>query len=190
MMVRIATDHDTPLAIDRYLIGFRTPMLHAPTGLCYLAYCEEATRASVLDLIARSASTAERRLTGSENLEFTLDQIRRQGFCHIRFAEYREGGLAAPLFADGKVIGGIVMRYIKSTIKAPQLEDQYVPIVQKLASDISEAYGRRLAQKGLEANDDLPNTEVVTTDLEAARMAFGVVSAQAAAADGLRRAFR
>jgi IclR family mhp operon transcriptional activator len=165
MMVRVITDHDTPLAIDRYFIGFRTPMLYAPSGLCYLANCDEETRASVLDLIRRTDSTAEQPNHGAAELEFKLDQIRRQGFCHIRFAEYREGGLAVPLFADGKVVGGIVMRYIKSTMKAAQLEEHYVPIVQKLASDIAASYALRLLQAHSEAEDDAASPARLGTGL-------------------------
>jgi IclR family mhp operon transcriptional activator len=154
MMVRIITDHDTPLAIDRYFIGFRTPMLYAPSGLCYLAHCDAETRAKVLDLIRRNESTPEQSYVGASELDSKLDQIRRQGFCHIRFAEYREGGLAVPLFAEGKVVGGIVMRYIKSTMKAAKLEEHYVPVVQKLASDIAASYAFRLLHPGPEEHDD------------------------------------
>jgi IclR family mhp operon transcriptional activator len=153
MMVRVITDHDTPLAIDRYFIGFRTPMLYAPSGLCYLANCDEETRASVLDLIRRTGSTAEQPQYGGVDLDYKLEHIRRNGFCHIRFAEYREGGLAVPLFAEGKVVGGIVMRYIKSTIKAAKLEEHYVPILQKLASDIAASYAFRLLNAGPEERD-------------------------------------
>jgi len=144
MMVRLGTDFDTPLAIDRYFIGFRTPMLHAPSGLCYLAFCDDEKRASIIDLVRRSGATADQSPDWEAQLDYKLDQIRRQGFCHIRFAQYREGGLAVPVFADGRVIGGLVMRYIKSTMKAPQLEEHYVPVVKQLAADIAEAYERRL----------------------------------------------
>jgi IclR family mhp operon transcriptional activator len=154
MMVRIATDYDTPLAIDRYFIGFRTPMIHAPAGLCYLANCDEAVRASVLDMIRRQEPVSGRRVQQDAELDQRLKQIRQQGYCHIRFAEYREGGLAVPLFADGKVVGGIVMRYIKSTIKAQQLEERYVPIVQALAADIEQSYIVCLARSRLEAHDN------------------------------------
>ncbi len=145
MMVRIATDFDTPLAIDRYYIGFRTPMLHAPAGLAYLAYCSDQTRASILDLVQRSGESANEPASFFGGLDYRLDLIRNQGFCHIRFAQYREGGLAVPLVVDGCAIGGIVMRYTKSTLKAAQLEEHYVPIVQKLAADIVQAYKRRLS---------------------------------------------
>jgi len=144
MMVRIATDHDTPLAIDRYFIGFRTPMLHAPAGLCYLAHCDEQLRESLLDLSNRTGSPGAAQSRSEAEIEFMFDQIRRYGYCHIRFSQYREAGLAVPLFADGKVVAGIVMRYIKSTMKASEVEQHFAPIIIQLASDISEAYGRRL----------------------------------------------
>jgi hypothetical protein len=119
-------------------------MLHAPAGLCYLAYCEDEKRASILDLIKRSSGASDLKPGQDADLEYTLDLIRRQGFCHIRFAQYREGGLAVPLFADGKVVGGIVMRYMKSSMKTQQLEHHYVPIVKQLAADIATAYNIRL----------------------------------------------
>lgn len=155
MVVRIATDHDTPLAIDRYMIGFRTPMLHAPTGLCYLAYCEAGKRASILELARQDEQARDARRDGDLDIDYTLEMIRRQGFCHRRFAQYREGGLAVPLFADGRVVGGIVMRYTKSAMKASQLEEHYVPIVRKLAADIAAAYDRRLNQDFAEGEDEL-----------------------------------
>jgi IclR family mhp operon transcriptional activator len=144
MVVRIATDHETPLAIDRYFIGFHTPMLHAPTGICYLAFCEEAKRASILERAGFSRDQASRRT--ELDIDYELERVRQQGYCHRRFAQYREGGLAVPLFADGRVAGGIVMRYTKSTLRPTQLEEHYVPIVQKIAADISEAYQRRLTR--------------------------------------------
>ena len=154
MVVRVATDHDTPLAIDRYCIGFRTPMLHAPSGLCYLAFCDDDKRASILELTMRSDASAQARSERDQNLEYTLDQIRDQGFCHRRYAQYREAGLAVPVFADGRVVGGIVMRYTKSTMKAAQLEERYVPIMLELAADIAAAYDRRLSQDLPEAEDE------------------------------------
>jgi hypothetical protein len=44
------------------------------------------------------------------------------------------------------------MRYTKSTMRPTQLEEHYVPIVQKIASDISDAYQRRLTR-------DLPESD-------------------------------
>jgi IclR family mhp operon transcriptional activator len=196
MMVRIATDFDTPLAIDRYYIGFRTPMLHAPAGLAYLAHCSDQTRESILDLVQRSTDTSNEPAGFFGGLDYRLDLIRSQGFCHIRFAQYREGGLAVPLIVDGCAIGGIVMRYTKSTLKAAQLEEHYVPIVQKLAADIVEAYKRRLTSSPADIDDAPAEASFLGEELPAPPFPFAVAAPTAAAlhygqtAFGAQRALR
>jgi IclR family mhp operon transcriptional activator len=195
MMVRIATDFDTPLAIDRYIIGFRTPMLHAPAGLAYLAFCTEAERETILDLIKRSGETFETSCDPFVGLEYKLEQIQRQGFCHIRFAQYREAGLGVPLFADGRVVGGIVMRYIKSTMKGSQLEEHYAPIVRQLAVDIAQAYEHRLDLDRSEAEPDSPVHTIMAHGLAATPVPFAMVGRSASVphapeAFGVHRALR
>jgi IclR family mhp operon transcriptional activator len=176
MVVRIATDHDTPLAIDRYYIGFRTPMTHAPAGLCYLAFCEDDQRASILEAAPRARAAEDP--APDLDLDYTLEQIRQQGFCHRRFAQYREGGLAVPVFADGRVVGGIVMRYTKSAMKAAALEELYVPILRDLAANISAAYDRRLAQDLTQTDDeDQIDPPVAKRDLDMSRMPFAISAA-------------
>jgi len=144
MMVRIITDHDTPLAIDRYCIGFRVPMLHAPAGLCYLANCDEGARAPILEAAKHLDEDGTGMRAGAADLEAYLEHVRNQGFCHIRYAQYREGGLAVPLVAGGRTVGGIVMRYVKSTFKPAQIVEKFAPILHKLAADIADAYDERV----------------------------------------------
>ena len=99
-----------------------------------------------------------------EELAYILSQVRARGFCHIRFAEYREGGLAVPLVVGGRVVGGIIMRYIKSTLKVRQLEEDFFPILRGLAEDISAAYEARLSRRKLQPQNVLE--DVVTHDVD------------------------
>ena len=145
MVVRVATDHDTSLAIDRYTIGFATPILYAPSGFCYLAYCTDAEREAVLEQ-SRGAASSPPVLGNGEYLSFMLEHVRTKGFCNIRFSEYLEGGVAVPLLVGGRIIGGIVMRYIKSTLNASQIEDHFAPPMMRLAADISVACENRMAK--------------------------------------------
>ena len=152
MVVRITTDHDTSLAIDRYAIGFSVPMLFAPAGFCHLAFCDEETRNSVIELATISGRCDDALRNNGDNLAHRLDQIRARGYCNLLFTEYREGGLAVPLVVGGRSVGGIVMRYIKSTLKMSEVEDKFVPILRKLADDIAHACEARVdRQKMLEA---------------------------------------
>ncbi len=176
MVVRIGTDYDTPLAIDRYFIGFKTPMIHAPAGLCYLAHCEDDQRDSILEMAARSEPGGRLRSEQLSNIEFHLNDIRQRGFCHIRFPQYREAGLAVPIFADGKPMGGIVMRYIKSTMRTAQIEDLYVPIMLKLAADIALAYERRLLSAVDESGMEDASGPDGSEELAHAPLPFGLVA--------------
>jgi IclR family mhp operon transcriptional activator len=149
MVVRVTTDYDTSLAIDRYMIGFATPMLHAPTGFCFLAYCDDDVRESILDIARATTPLPDVLRDGGRYLGQILASIRARGYCHIRFSEYREGGLAVPLLVGGRAIGGIIMRYIKSTMKPGQIEGEYFDLMQQLACDISAAYEARVNQRAL-----------------------------------------
>ncbi len=54
MMLREATDHSTPLAIERYSAGLQLPVLNTATGRAYLANCPPAQRDALIDILARS----------------------------------------------------------------------------------------------------------------------------------------
>jgi IclR family mhp operon transcriptional activator len=140
MVVRITTDYDTSLAIDRYMIGFTTPILHSPTGLCYLAYCDEEIRQSIAAGPRSPNYLPEDYPYQGRHLDYYLQQIRSRGYCHICYKEYPEGGLAVPLVVGGKIVGGLIMRYMKSILLPDQLEKKYLPMMQQLAKDISTAY--------------------------------------------------
>lgn len=151
MVVRVTTDYDTSLAIDRYMIGFATPMLYAPSGFCFLAFCEDDVRESILE-IARSTTPLPTILRqGGKHLDQTLSYIRTRGYCHIRFSEYQEGGFAVPLLVGGRAVGCIVMRYMKSTLRLDQIEGEYFDLLQQLSSDISAAYEVRANHRTLQA---------------------------------------
>lgn len=152
MVVRIATDHDTSLAIDRYAIGFSTPTLFAPAGFCYLAFCDEETRKTIIETSSLLDPQPEVLRHGATYLEYLLEQVRLRGYSHVVYPEYREGGLAVPLVIGGRVVGGIVMRYIKMGLKVEQLDREYAPILKRLGEDIAAAYEARIRQRLLEAD--------------------------------------
>jgi IclR family mhp operon transcriptional activator len=158
MVVRVTTDYDTSLAIDRYMIGFTTPILHSPTGLCYLAYCDEDVRETISANATASNYLPEDYPYQGPHFAYYLQQIRSRGYCHICYKEYPEGGLAVPLVVGGKIIGGLIMRYMKSIVLPDQLETKYLPMMQQLARDISTAYDDHINKRTLETPKRLPPT--------------------------------
>ncbi len=145
MVVRLTTDYDTPRAIDRYMVGFGVPMLHAPAGYCYLAYCDSEEREKVVELAKRSADPRQRLARSPERLEQLLGRVREEGYCNREYAAYKEGGLGIPLLINDAPVGGIVMRYQKTAMKVGQIQADYVPELRQLASQITAAFNERLA---------------------------------------------
>jgi IclR family mhp operon transcriptional activator len=138
MVVRLTTDYETPRAIDRYMVGYGVPMLHAPAGYCYLAFCDEEEREKVVELARRSADPRQRLARNPERLHQLLGRVREEGYCTREYAAYREGGVGIPLLINGAPIGGIVLRYQKTAMKFGQIEADYVPELRNLAAQISQ----------------------------------------------------
>jgi IclR family mhp operon transcriptional activator len=143
MVVRVTTDYDTTRVIDRYKVGFAVPMVHAPAGYCYLAFCDAAERERVIEAAKRSPDPRQRLARARERLESLLDRIRQDGYCTREYAVYREGGVGIPLLINGVPIGGIVMRYMKSAMRIGQLQTDYVPELLKVASRINSEFNAR-----------------------------------------------
>src|SRR5690606_24110140 len=47
MVVREATDHSSPLAVERYTAGTKVPLLSSAPGRVYLAFCPQSQRESL-----------------------------------------------------------------------------------------------------------------------------------------------
>jgi IclR family mhp operon transcriptional activator len=144
MVVRIATDYDAPIVIDRFVVGFTIPILRAPTGFCYLAHCDQFTKERILSLSRDQGIHAVQDGLEVDRLDYLLDRIRAEGFCDVRFREFREGGVAIPLVISDRVVGGIVMRYLKSAIKPQHVEREFAPKLRALGEDISDAFRARV----------------------------------------------
>jgi IclR family mhp operon transcriptional activator len=134
MVVRVTTDFHSSFALERFPIRYKVPILHAPAGLCYLAYCDQETRDTIIH------ASKSRQSHTHPNLEILLDQIRFTGYCHMHFHEYKENGLAVPLIIRGRIEGGLIMRYIQTALSDENIRENYFPILKKLGSDISRAY--------------------------------------------------
>jgi IclR family mhp operon transcriptional activator len=146
MIVRVTTDYENPRAIDRFMVGFNTPMLHAPAGYCYLAFCDEADRERVVRVARLSPDPRQRLARNRERLDQLLNRVREEGYCTREYAAYREGGLAIPLLINGTPIGGVVMRYVKSAMKIGQLQSDYLPQLRVLSERINAVFNERSSE--------------------------------------------
>jgi DNA-binding IclR family transcriptional regulator len=79
--------------------------------------------------------------TRAEEINYLIKLVRERGFCNIEFKRYAEGNVGVPLVLDGKAVGGLVMRYIKSVMRnTDRIQSYYVPRLQQLAREITESH--------------------------------------------------
>jgi IclR family mhp operon transcriptional activator len=143
MVTRITTNHDTALALDRYMVGHCVPMLHATTGFCYLANCTDSEREILIGMARASGDPLQSLAHHRDKLESVLERVRTRGFCNLEFSTYREGNVGVPLIAGARPLGGIVMRYIKSAMTGQKLLKEYIPQLTDLSGRISREYEAR-----------------------------------------------
>ncbi len=141
MVIRLATDHECPRALERFRVGFSVPIVHATAGFCFLAHAPEDERASALTAALRAARERQMGIKDPLEIEYLINCTRKQGYCNLEFPEYREGNVAVPLIVGGRVVGGLVMRYIKSTLRnTGRIQSTYVPQLQALARRIVDQH--------------------------------------------------
>ena len=81
MVMRETTDHATPLAVERYSAGFRSPLLTTATGRTYLAHCAVTERDTLLDALAKSNKEDDKPARGPRpELLHLLADIKAQGY--------------------------------------------------------------------------------------------------------------
>jgi IclR family mhp operon transcriptional activator len=146
MMVRESTDHETPLAIERYSAGFRTPLLGSAAGRVFLAHCPEAQREALIDTLARSNKEDDKPARAPRaELERMLDEIRRQGYATSMRTRrlVDEMSLGAPVNAGGRILASLTVRFITSAVPLKTALERFLPQMHQCAAVISTLYSEQ-----------------------------------------------
>ena len=143
MVVAYSTMPYSPLAVHSTTIGHRLSLTESAIGQAYLAFCSTAERNSLLELAALNSEPPP--APSPDRLRATLDQVRQAG-CAVR----RPGGgsesatLAVPVCRHGEAIASLGMT-VFGRLMSRQMVARFLPVLQRTAIDIAEAYGREAA---------------------------------------------
>ena len=141
MMLRDNTDADSPLAPNVYTRGTVLPLLTSATGKVYLAFCDDVTRKTLLDVCAQSGKVEDELARHPQLVERTLAQVRKQGFAFGRGASKTAVSVptatfSVPIRARGHLIGCLAMRYLSESLSRPQVVDRYHAVLRRYARRI------------------------------------------------------
>lgn len=138
MMIREATDHQSPLALEHYGAGVRVPMLGSAAGRAYLAYCAAPQRDALLEMLARSSLPEDRLARNRQEVERLLNETRTQGYGISQRARRvsEETSLAIPIRAKERILASVTVRFAATAVPLRTAVDQFLPKMREIAVKI------------------------------------------------------
>jgi IclR family mhp operon transcriptional activator len=138
MMIREATDHQSPLALEHYGAGVRVPMLGSAAGRAYLAYCAAPQRETLLEMLARSSLPEDRLARNRQEVERLLTETRTQGYGISQRARRvsEETSLAIPIRAKDRILASVTVRFAATAVPLRTAIDQFLPKMREIAVKI------------------------------------------------------
>jgi IclR family mhp operon transcriptional activator len=139
MLVRESTDHESPLAIERYSAGFRAPLLTTAAGRVYLAHCPAPQREAVIETLARADKS---------QLQRALAEIKAAGYATVtrthRLVE--EIGMSVPVLLVDRVLGSLTVRFAASAVPLKNGLERFLPKLRRCGAGISALFSEQQAE--------------------------------------------
>jgi IclR family mhp operon transcriptional activator len=148
MMLREATDHSTPLAIERYSAGFQLPLLNTATGRAYLAHCPTVQRDALIEILARSNKEEDRPARDRTELLRTLAEVKSQGFATTTRTRrlVDEYTISVPVPLNERILAALTVRFIASALPLKTGLDRFLPKLRQCAAKISSVFLEQQAE--------------------------------------------
>src|SRR5271154_570237 len=151
MMLREATDHSTPLAIERYSAGFQLPLLTSAAGRIHLAFCPPARRDALIEMLARSNKEEDRPARDRSELLRNLTEIAAQGFATVvrnrRLVE--EIAISVPVAVSDKVLASLTVRFAGSAMPLKAGVECLLPKLRHSAAKIIARFSEQQAKAAI-----------------------------------------
>lgn len=139
MVVRETTHRFSRLSFHRSMVGRRLSLLRTASGLAYLAYCPEAEREQIIDMLARRADTEFQLAREPATLENLLRRTRNKGYGENFMGWSREekvAAIAVPVHAGDRLLGCLNLVYMARAMPIEQAAERYLASLQRTAGKI------------------------------------------------------
>ena len=148
MLIREATDRQSPLALEHHGPGVRLPMLTSAAGRAYLAYCSSAQRETLIERMSRSSQPDDRLAHNRHELERLLNDTRTQRFGLSQRARRvsEETSIAIPVRIEDQVRASVTVRFAATALPLPTAIEEFLPKMRAAAAKI-ERETEREAQR-------------------------------------------
>jgi IclR family transcriptional regulator, mhp operon transcriptional activator len=148
MMLREATDHATPLAIERYSAGFQLPLLNTAPGRAFLANCPPVQRDALIEILARSNKEDDKPARDRAELLRALGEIKLQGFATATRTRrlIDEYTISVPVPLNDRTLAALTVRFIASALPLKAGLERFLPKLRQCAAKISSIFLEQQAE--------------------------------------------
>jgi len=146
MVIRETTHRFSRLSFHRSMVGRRLPLLLTATGLAYLAFCPDAKRESIIELLAKRDDEEGRLARNPVALDNLLRRTRRLGYGENYGSwnsEERIASIAVPICGEQRVYGCLNLVYVLKAMTIEQAAQRYLPALQRVAATIEQGIRER-----------------------------------------------
>jgi len=141
LIVREATDHCSPLAIQHFSAGTTLPLLSSSAGHAYLAYCADAERTALIDASSRSGS-AEPLASDSPQMPPMLAEVVELGYAATTRSDglVDEVSMSVPVNLQPGYLAVLTVRFSASAVPLKTGVERFLPKLRHCAARISAAF--------------------------------------------------
>ncbi len=131
MMLRDNTDARSNLAPNVYTPGMTLPLLTSASGKVFLAFCDDVTRKTLLEVCAQSDAPEHAIARHPQLLSRSLQQVRRQGYAFGPGAgrtrtSIETATIAVPIRSRQHLIGCLALRYLSANVRRKTVVERYL----------------------------------------------------------------
>ena len=148
MTLRAATDHSTPLAIERYSAGIQLPLLTSAPGRVHLAFCPPARRDALIEILARSGKEEDRAARDRSELLRSLAEIKSQGYATTTRTRrmLEEHAVSMPVAVGERVLASLTVRFAASAMPMKIGLERLLPKLRHCAAKINAKFSEQQAK--------------------------------------------
>lgn len=142
MVVRESTHRFSVLSQHRAMIGEKMPLFVTALGRAYLAACKDDEREALLALLGQRNDWIGEMARDRHTVEATVQETRARGYAYNDGEWIREAHFAAvavPVFAGERLLAVLNMIFPKTVVASSDLQQRFVPALQRLAAQIGRA---------------------------------------------------
>jgi len=172
MMVAETTHHLSPFSIHRGLIGTRWPYMTTAYGRAFLAFCTDAERSELLNLLRRSNIEDNRRAIDARYVRSIIRKTLDQGYgSTVDEAVVGNSSIAVPVRLEGRTLGCINVLFFTSAMTPTEAAAKYLSLLKRAADRIGAA-AQKIAPLGtaIESSHHDPSKRPVSSAYRSQRV--------------------